>query len=103
MSDPKIKDAEGAAAAFEAYFMRRVLAEVKGGDAMTGGGFAGGMFKEMMDEALADAMAAGGGVGLADAVERQIKEAGSGQAAEKADEISGLKFREAWTNHPSGG
>jgi murein DD-endopeptidase MepM/ murein hydrolase activator NlpD len=68
-------DDEGAAArALEAYFLRRLLAEVRsdGADPMFGGGFAGATFREMLDEALADEMAAAGGVGLGPLLEREL-------------------------------
>jgi Rod binding domain-containing protein len=92
----KIDDAASAASAMEAYFLRRILAEVKSGEGLAGGGFAGDTFKEMMDEALADAMSDAGGVGLAQTIanelERSPKET---KPAEIADEISALKFRSA--------
>jgi len=57
-------DTGAAAKALEAYFLRQVLAEVRSAT-----GFAGATFHEMLDEALADAMASSGGLGLADVVE----------------------------------
>lgn len=67
-------DTAQAARMLEAYFLRRVLAEVR--ESSEGGlleqGFGGQMFREMLDEALADRMADGGGVGLAKVVEQQL-------------------------------
>jgi murein DD-endopeptidase MepM/ murein hydrolase activator NlpD len=62
-------DTGAAAKALEAYFLRQVLAEVRSATGSADGGFAGATFHEMLDEALADAMASAGGVGLADVVE----------------------------------
>ncbi|HTE54144.1 MAG TPA: peptidoglycan DD-metalloendopeptidase family protein [Kofleriaceae bacterium] len=63
-----------AAKMLEAYFLRRIMAEVR--QSSDGGlikqGFGGEMFREMLDEALADRMAEGGGVGLAPIVEKQL-------------------------------
>jgi len=69
----KINDVSQAAQSLEAYFLRRVLAEVRTSDEAQDGGFAGGMFKEMLDESLSDAMSKAGGVGIAQVVERQLK------------------------------
>jgi murein DD-endopeptidase MepM/ murein hydrolase activator NlpD len=68
------QDTAKAARMLEAYFLRRVLAEVR--ESSDGGmlqqGFGGQVFREMFDEALADRMADGGGVGLAKVVEQQL-------------------------------
>lgn len=69
----KIQDTNQAATALESYFMRRVLSEVKTSeDSLLGGGFAGGMFKEMFDEAIADSMSAAGGIGIGQTVAKQL-------------------------------
>jgi Rod binding domain-containing protein len=69
----KIEDVKQASTALEAYFLRRVLGEVRSSDqGLSGGGFAGGMFKEMFDEAIADKMAQAGGVGMAGVIQRQL-------------------------------
>jgi peptidoglycan hydrolase FlgJ len=75
-------DAHQAATQLEGYFLRRILSEVRSsGGGMLDGGFAGETFREMMDGALADAMASGGGVGLAPLVEQQLEtQAGPPQA-----------------------
>ncbi len=60
-------DAKTAAKKLEAYFMRHLLKQVRksgfGGGALSGG-FGNDMFREMMDEALADSMAKAGGLGI---------------------------------------
>src|SRR5438046_1707462 len=54
------------AVGLEAYFLRQVLAEVnKSADGLFGGGFAGGTFSEMLNEALADSITSSGGIGIA--------------------------------------
>jgi Rod binding domain-containing protein len=87
---------DGAAAAFEAYFLRRVLSEVKGTEGLGGGGFAGGVFKDMLDDALADAMSDAGGVGLAEMVAAELERSGGQPAArpasDAADAITALKL-----------
>lgn len=100
----KIEDAGAAASAMEAYFLRRILSEVKGGEGLGGGGFAAGTFKEMMDEALADAMADAGGVGLADMISKELEQhPATAKPRDVADEVSALKFRTVRTNHRTGG
>jgi murein DD-endopeptidase MepM/ murein hydrolase activator NlpD len=66
--------AREAARMLEAYFLRRVMAEVRksGEGGLLSPGFGGEVFREMLDEALADRMAEGGGVGLAAMVEKQL-------------------------------
>jgi Rod binding domain-containing protein len=93
MSDAvKGADAEKAASQLEAYFLRRMLSEVQTGDALTGSGFAGGMFKDMLDEALSDSMAKAGGIGIADAVIDQIDPDGAARL-EPADQITAARQR----------
>ncbi|HWM88612.1 MAG TPA: peptidoglycan DD-metalloendopeptidase family protein [Kofleriaceae bacterium] len=67
-------DAAKAGRMLEAYFLRRIMAEVRttGEGGLLAPGFGGQVFREMLDEALADRMAEGGGVGLADMVQRQL-------------------------------
>jgi Rod binding domain-containing protein len=67
------EQASEAASGLEAYFLRRVLAEVRpsqGG--LFGQGFAAEMFADLLDEALADAVVKAGGVGLSDLVEAEL-------------------------------
>src|SRR5882672_3789236 len=74
----RIADVKQAATALEAYFLRRVLAEVRTSEnSLASGGLAGDMFKEMFDEAVADKMAAAGGVGLAKVISRQLDPSGA--------------------------
>ncbi len=62
-----------AARQLEAYFLRRVLAEVKiGQGGMLSGGYAGETFQQMFNDAIADAMAEAGGIGISDVIMRQI-------------------------------
>lgn len=67
-------DASEAAKMLEAYFLRRIMAEVR--NSSEGGllapGFGGEVFSEMLDGALADRMAEGGGFGLAAIVKEQL-------------------------------
>jgi murein DD-endopeptidase MepM/ murein hydrolase activator NlpD len=56
----------------EAFFLRQLLAEARPQGGMLGGGFAGDTFKQMLDEAIADKMAAAGGIGLAALFAKQL-------------------------------
>ena len=86
----KIQDAGQAATALEAYFLRRVLSEVRSSEeGLLGGGFAGGMFKEMFDEAVADAMSAAGGVGVADVISKQLDPNGAAASAKHGKTAGG--------------
>ncbi|MEO7730575.1 MAG: peptidoglycan DD-metalloendopeptidase family protein [Kofleriaceae bacterium] len=62
-----------AAKQLEAFFLRTMLAEshTQGGGAMDGG-FAGDTFKSMLDEAIADKMSAGGGIGMSQMFSKQL-------------------------------
>ncbi len=63
---PPGNGAADAARGLEAYMLRQMLAEARtSGGGLVDGGFAGDTFKDMLDSALADAMAKAGGVGLA--------------------------------------
>jgi murein DD-endopeptidase MepM/ murein hydrolase activator NlpD len=68
-------DADTAATQLEAYFLRRMLSEMTSTESseLLGGGFAGQMFQEMLDEALADSMAEAGGLGIADIVAADMR------------------------------
>lgn len=69
--------AKRAATQLEAFFIRRMLAEMRAGlgeSKLLGGGHAGKMFQEMLDEAMADEMSAAGGMGIADMVEVELSE-----------------------------
>ncbi|HYU14702.1 MAG TPA: peptidoglycan DD-metalloendopeptidase family protein [Candidatus Acidoferrum sp.] len=67
-------DAGKAAKMLEAYFLRRIMAEVRksGEGGLLAPGFGGEVFREMLDEALADRMAEGGGIGIAALVEKHL-------------------------------
>ena len=77
----KAKSVQLAAKKLEAFFLRTMLTEArpKGGGALDGG-FAGDTFKQMLDEALADKMAAAGGIGMTQMFAKQLG---------KADEVAG--------------
>ena len=83
-------DAASAARSLEAYFLRRVLSEVQSGsdDGLYGGGLAGSTFHEMLDEALADAMASGKGTGLAVAIQGALGGAGKAGAVPAARAVA---------------
>lgn len=67
-------DAGEAAKMLEAYFLRRIMAEVRGSSegSLLSGGFSGDVFREMLDGALSDSMAESGGIGLAAMVVQQL-------------------------------
>jgi murein DD-endopeptidase MepM/ murein hydrolase activator NlpD len=73
-----------AATQLEAYLWRQVLAEVAPKGGLLDGGFAGSTFQEMFQGALADAMSASGGSGLAKEIEGQM---GGGPAVASIDAI----------------
>jgi murein DD-endopeptidase MepM/ murein hydrolase activator NlpD len=65
--------AKQAAKQLEAFFLRQFLAEARpDSSGVMGGGFAGDTFKDMLDSALADSMAAAGGLGMAGGFESQL-------------------------------
>jgi murein DD-endopeptidase MepM/ murein hydrolase activator NlpD len=82
-----VKDDVGQAARMlEAYFLRRIMAEVRtsaGEGSLLAPGFGGEVFREMLDGALADQMAESGGVGLASMITEQLR-GESGPAAAPA-------------------
>lgn len=67
-------DARTAAKSFEAYFFRQIFAEFRKSTpkGMFSGGMAESTFQEMLDGAMADAMAASRGTGLAEMIEREL-------------------------------
>lgn len=70
---PTTDPAKKAAEQLEAYFLRRMFAELpapEGG--LTGKSSLGATFQDMFHESLADAMAAAGGIGLADQIKGQL-------------------------------
>ena len=83
-----------AARGLEAHFLRQVLAEVRDAAPALDGGFAGSTFKEMLDGALSDSMAASGGIGLGKMIAKELSRnpggksqavAGTGPAAPGGD------------------
>lgn len=70
-----------AAKQLEAYFLRRILSEVGPGSAFGGKGVAGNTFRGMFEEALADAVADTGQVGLADQIAESLHGAGGRRAS----------------------
>jgi murein DD-endopeptidase MepM/ murein hydrolase activator NlpD len=77
------RDFDGAARQFEAMFVRQILAEVRPTAGLVGG--SAEPYRDFVDEALADAITAGGGLGLA----RQIAARLSGKP-EAPDRLSGM-------------
>ena len=68
-------DVRHVAVQMEAYFLRRMFAEMRSSSsaALLNGGTGGKAFQEMLDEALADEMAMAGGFGIAELIESQLK------------------------------
>lgn len=68
--------AADAARQLESFFMRRMLAEMRKsvGEGMFNGGYAGKMFQDMLDEAMADQMAASGTLGVAGLVRAELED-----------------------------
>ncbi|MEO8698614.1 MAG: peptidoglycan DD-metalloendopeptidase family protein [Kofleriaceae bacterium] len=64
--------AKTAAKQLEAFFLRQILAEARPQGTGIDGGFAGDTFKQMLDEAVADKMAAAGGLGMASMFQKQL-------------------------------
>ncbi len=73
-------EATVAARGLEAHLLRQLLSEVRGTaeGGLLDGGFAGSTFREMLDGALADRMAQGGGIGIAKLLQRQLERADPG-------------------------
>jgi len=70
---PKVDaPARQAAKQLEAFFLRQFLAEARPDTSVLGGGFAGDTFKDMLDGALADSMAAAGGLGMSGSFETSL-------------------------------
>ena len=65
-------DARTAARQLEAFFIRQLLAETRPQGGMLDGGFAGDTFKQMLDEAISDKMAAAGGFGMSTMFAKQL-------------------------------
>lgn len=80
---PARDDADVAAKQLEAFFLRRLLAEARP-RGLTGGGFAGETFSQMLDEALADKLAGAGGVGMSQLFASQLGPAAAAPIASTA-------------------
>lgn len=77
------KDAAAeAATGMEALFLRQMMAEMRRGQkgGLLDGGYAGSVFRQMMDESVADEMASAGGLGLASMLEAQLGSQGKNHA-----------------------
>ncbi len=59
---------------FEGIFLRKMLASLEKTTSMTGKAPGSQMYGQMVTDALADAMGRGGGIGLADSLERILGE-----------------------------
>lgn len=77
--------AADAARDLEAYFLKQVLSQVKPGEGLLGSGFAGGMFQDMFNEALANEMAQSGDLGIAEQVRRELESHGTSGAESDKD------------------
>ncbi|HKE15160.1 MAG TPA: peptidoglycan DD-metalloendopeptidase family protein [Kofleriaceae bacterium] len=102
---PARKDEAGEAARMlEAYFLRRIMAEVRTSNegGLLAPGFGGQVFSEMLDEALADRMAEGGGVGLAAMVKKQLGgEIAAAASSAAAGPASARTVRQAYGAAPA--
>lgn len=67
--------AEVAGKQLEAFFLRRMLAEMRAtvGEGMFSGGYSTEMFQNMLDEAMADEMSESGSVGIADVISKELE------------------------------
>ncbi|MBL4637204.1 MAG: peptidoglycan DD-metalloendopeptidase family protein [Kofleriaceae bacterium] len=67
--------AEVAGKKLEAFFLRRMLAEMRAtvGEGMFSGGYAEETFQDMLDEAMADEMSKSGGVGIAEMISKELE------------------------------
>lgn len=72
--DPE-KAVATAARGLEAMFLRQLLGEMRRGQkqGMLDGGYAGGVFRQMFDEQIADEMAKSGGIGLSESLAAQLQ------------------------------
>ena len=77
LAAPNVDDRHETATQLEALFIRRVLAEMHTSESsLFGRGFQGDMFKEMLDQHVADALSQTGGFGIAEMFEQQLAEPG---------------------------
>ena len=69
------REARGAAEAFESIFLAQFLDQMFRGiktDGPFGGGFSEGIYRSMVNEEVAKSISKAGGIGIADAVYREI-------------------------------
>ena len=69
------REAREAAEAFESIFLAQFLDQMFSGietDGPFGGGFSEGLYRSMMNEEVAKSISRAGGIGIADAVYREI-------------------------------
>jgi flagellar protein FlgJ len=101
--DGAAKAAQGLEAMFLRYLLSQMRGSSKGG--LLDGGYAGNVFRQFLDEAMADATAAAGGVGLGEELERQMAVSRNGQGAAGADSpppLPGLRAaRRAYARQPN--
>ena len=75
IADRSTNEAREAAEAFESIFLAQVLDQMFRGiktDGPFGGGFSEGLYRSMMNEQVANSISRSGGVGIADAVYREL-------------------------------
>ncbi len=67
-------DAKDAGKQLEAFFVRRMLSEMRKtvGEGMLSGGYAGKMFQDMLDEAMAADVSRSGGLGIAEMMSAEL-------------------------------
>lgn len=73
--EKQLADARKVGREFEAMFvglMLKSMRETVGKDKLTGGGRGEEMFRSLLDQQYADSAAAGGGIGLAKTIERDL-------------------------------
>ena len=77
LAHSRTDDVDEAATQMEAYFLRQILKEMQPdtSNSLMNPGHSGRMFKEMLNEALADSMSKAGGIGLAGMIREQLIEA----------------------------
>ena len=85
--------AEVAGKNLEAFFLRRMLAEMRAtvGEGMFSGGYAEETFQNMLDEAMADEMSKSGGVGIAEMISKEL-ETGEKGASVKSGQFAGDEY-----------
>ncbi len=90
---PEEATAEVAGKQLEAFFLRRMLAEMRAtvGEGMFSGGYAEETFQNMLDEAMADEMSKSGGVGIAEMISKELEGIEKGGSV-KTGQFAGDEF-----------